>query len=255
MSKADRLLSLLAGVITALREGFSELVVGGSMALVAFSSGFISYTHISALTLEENQSWKTAHLYPACIDGQIVIGSFYFMNGKNRWQKAAGLLFGVLPGIGESLIANWASGWHGHNIGAALWATVPAQAFACSTFLFERWLHNLRHRPAGISRQLLPLLTPVSVLPRTLRPAPQRKAPRRVVTSAEPPKVLAPAADPDDPHQPLPAEPAPLEELVASLGRNDLVRDYAVTKHGADQLRKRFGIGQQSREEVDADAA
>lgn len=123
------------------RAGFSSLTVGGSMAAVAFCSGFISYTHIAALTMHEGGSWKTAHLMPVVIDGQIVIGSGYFMDGKNRWQKAAGLGLGVLPGIGESLVANWESG-AAHGLWAGIWSTVPAQAFACSMFLFERWLHN-----------------------------------------------------------------------------------------------------------------
>jgi hypothetical protein len=78
---------------------------------------------------------------PAVIDGQIVIGSAYFMDGKNKWQKAGGLVLGVLPGIGESLVANWESGY-AHGLWAGVWSTVPAQAFACSMFLFERWLHN-----------------------------------------------------------------------------------------------------------------
>jgi hypothetical protein len=129
----------LGVIMTALRDRFSTLTVGSALATVAFSSGFISYTHIAALTLAAHGNWKTAHLMPLCVDGQIVIGSAYFMDGKNRWQRAAGLLFGVLPGIGESLYANWESGIV-NGTHAAVWATVPAQAFACSAFLFERWL-------------------------------------------------------------------------------------------------------------------
>jgi hypothetical protein len=132
-----------------LRARFSSLTVGSALATVVFSSGFISYTHICALTLAEHGSWKTAHLQPLCIDGQIVIGSASFMDGRNRWQKAAGLLLGVLPGIGESLFANWESGGGTASVHSALWATVPAQAFACSAFLFERWLHARRADRAG----------------------------------------------------------------------------------------------------------
>src|ERR1700733_9145228 len=122
------------------RARFSEFTVGLALATVAFASGFISYTHICALTLAQGGNWKTAHLMPLAVDGQIVIGGRYFMDGRNRWQKAGGLLLGVLPGIGESLFANWQSGIV-HGLMAAGWATVPAQAFACSAFLFERWLH------------------------------------------------------------------------------------------------------------------
>lgn len=136
-------LGRLGVIMAGVRERFSSLTVGTALATVAFSSGFISYTHICALTLAEHGNWKTAHLMPLAVDGQIVIGSAYFMDGRNRWQKAAGLLFGVLPGIGESLYANWESGI-ASGAHSAVWATVPAQAFACSAFLFERWLKNRR---------------------------------------------------------------------------------------------------------------
>lgn len=136
------MLDFFGGVITGARGRASALVIGLSLATVAVTTGFISYTHISALTIHEHQSWKTAHLMPLTIDGQIAIGSILLMEikGKNRWW---GLLC-FLPGLGESLIANWASGWAGHNLGAALWSTVPAQSFACSTFLFEMWLRHRR---------------------------------------------------------------------------------------------------------------
>jgi hypothetical protein len=141
-------MDFIGGVITAVRERASALVIGLSLAVVAVTTGFISYTHISALTIAEHQSWKSAHLYPLAVDGQIAIGSVILMEvkGKHRWWG----LVGFLPGLVESLIANWASGWQGHNLGAALWSTVPAQAFACSTFLFEMWLRYRRR--AGKTR-------------------------------------------------------------------------------------------------------
>lgn len=141
------------GVITALRERASSLVIGLSLATVAVTTGFISYTHISALTIHEHQSWKSAHLYPLAVDGQIAIGSVILMEvkGKARWWG----LVGFLPGLAESLIANWASGWQGHNLGAALWSTVPAQAFACSTFLFEMWMRHRRRVQQGTARPLM----------------------------------------------------------------------------------------------------
>lgn len=137
----DRTWALLASLARLVRANFSSTVTGSAMATVAFCSGFISYTHICALTLSDHGSWKVAHLMPLPVDGQIVIGSSYFMDGKNRWQKIGGLLLGVLPGIGESLWANWQSG-AAFGYRSQLWDTVPAQAFACSMFLFERWLHN-----------------------------------------------------------------------------------------------------------------
>lgn len=137
----DRAWELLARLARLVRANFSSTVTGSAMATVAFCSGFISYTHICALTLSDHGSWKVAHLMPLPVDGQIIIGSSYFLDGKTRWQKAAGLLLGVLPGIGESLWANWQSGAE-FGFRSQLWDTVPAQAFACSMFLFERWLHN-----------------------------------------------------------------------------------------------------------------
>lgn len=113
-------------------------VVGAALATVAAVTGFISYTHICALTLQLHQSWKTAHLMPLAVDGQIIIGGAVLATaGRGRWWG----LLGVVPGLAESLFANWESGIaHGHL--AAVWATVAAQSFACSSLLFEKWLRN-----------------------------------------------------------------------------------------------------------------
>ena len=120
-----------------LREWVGPLIIGGTLATVATVAGFISYTHICALTLALHQSWKTAHLTPLAVDGQIVIGSAVLATVSGG-QKHYGWL-GVIPGLAESLFANWESGIaHGHT--AAIWATVAAQAFAVSSLLFERWL-------------------------------------------------------------------------------------------------------------------
>jgi hypothetical protein len=130
---------MAADVMTGwLREWGSSLVVGGALATVAAVTGFISYTHICALTLALHQSWKTAHLMPLAVDGQIIIGGAVLATlGRGRWWG----LLGVAPGLAESLFANWESGiQHGHL--AAVWATVAAQSFACSSLLFEKWLRN-----------------------------------------------------------------------------------------------------------------
>lgn len=131
-----------------LREWGPALVVGATLATVATVAGFISYTHICALTLVLHQSWKTAHLTPLAVDGQIVIGSAVLATVAGI-QKYWGLL-GVVPGLAESLFANWESGIaHGHT--AAIWATVAAQAFAVSSFLFERWVKAQAARVAGVA--------------------------------------------------------------------------------------------------------
>jgi hypothetical protein len=116
-----------------------SLAIGAALATVTGTTGFVSYTHISALSLELHQSWKTAHLMPVFIDGQIVIGSVFYMV-IDGWKRLLGLL-GVVPGLAESVFANWESGI-AHGLRAAAWATVAAQAFAVSSFLFERWLQT-----------------------------------------------------------------------------------------------------------------
>jgi hypothetical protein len=115
----------------------SPLVIGAAFAIVVGGTGFVSYTHISALMLTAHQSWKTAHIMPLVIDGQIVIGSVFFMvtTGKQRFLG----LIGIVPGVLESLYANWESGIVGGYRDAVI-AAVAAQVFAGSTFLFERWL-------------------------------------------------------------------------------------------------------------------
>ena len=115
----------------------SALVIAAAFATVVGGTGFVSYTHISSLMLDAHQSWKTAHVMPGVVDGQIVIGSVFIlvMAGKQRFLG----LIGVVPGILESLYANWESGI-AHGMRDALIAAATAQVFAGSTFLFERWL-------------------------------------------------------------------------------------------------------------------
>ncbi len=132
-------------------QGPGALVVGAALATVATVAGFISYTHICALTLQLHQSWKTAHLMPLAVDGQIVIGGAVLATVAGR-QKWCGLV-GVVPGLAESLFANWESGIV-HDRTSAIWATVAAQAFAGSSFLFELWLRKRKaargqHAEAG----------------------------------------------------------------------------------------------------------
>lgn len=115
----------------------SALMIAAAFATVVGGTGFVSYTHISALLLDAHQSWKTAHIMPLVVDGQIVIGSVFFMVVAGR-QRFLGLI-GVVPGILESLYANWESGIS-HGIRDALIAAAAAQVFAGSTLLFERWL-------------------------------------------------------------------------------------------------------------------
>jgi hypothetical protein len=270
----------LAGVINDLRGRVGSLTVGTAMAVVSFCSGFISYTHISALTLHVGQSWKTAHLMPFCVDGQIVIGSAYFMYGKNWKSKSAGLIFGVIPGIAESLIANWESGIV-HGLFAAGWATVPAQAFACSTILFERWLHARREEAPDAKPVVKPVVKQeTETIPEAAPSAPEPAAPaapagagplglpvpvlgpvtalngHRPAQAAVPRVVKVPAPREDDTRLPLPSG----AELAALLGdpatsANQISRDYAVGRWTANQMKKQFAAGELVPEEVKASAA
>jgi hypothetical protein len=285
-------------VINALRERASALVIGWSLAAVAASTGFISYTHISALTVHLNQSWKSAHLYPLCVDGQIAIGTVILMEVKSRHRWWG--LIGFLPGLGESLVANWASGWAGHpavmdghrlvtaaqapNYGAALWATVPAQAFACSTFLFEMWLRYRRQAQAAAAKSV------TETIPEAAPPVPEPAAPAApagagplglpvpemgpVRSLADRPvpgwikteqaaartlrRATAPAAPAaGDDRRPLPSG----AELAALLGdpevsANEMARRYAVGRWTANQMKKQYASGELViEEEVKDDAS
>lgn len=115
----------------------SALVIAAAFATVVGGTGFVSYTHICALLLQAHQSWKTAHVIPLAIDGQIIIGSVIFMVLR-RWWCLLGLI-GIIPGILESLYANWESGAVYGFRDAAI-AAVASQVFAGSSFMFERWL-------------------------------------------------------------------------------------------------------------------
>lgn len=131
--------AVTAGLWRWLRAYSGSLAVGIALATVTGVAGFISYTHICALMLDLHQSWKTAHLTPFAVDGQLVIGGVVIATiaGRPRWWGLAG----ILPGLGESLFANWESGIvHGYVAAAA--AMVAAQAFAVSSFLFELWLRK-----------------------------------------------------------------------------------------------------------------
>jgi Protein of unknown function (DUF2637) len=280
------MLESIGAVIRALRERADSLMVATAMAVVAFCSGFISYTHISALTQNVGGSWKTAHLMPFCVDGQIVIGSAYFMYGKSWKSKSAGLAFGVIPGIAESLIANWESGIV-HGLFAAGWATVPAQAFACSTILFERWLHARREAalavapaaselspqaagpaapvaqeagPVAVHLHRAPEGAPWGLVSPAVAPAPEREAVRYMpvptlgpamrLSDRAAPRQRAAAAQADDARLPLPGDPAELRALVNSMTRNKIWETYQVSKGKADALRKQY-----LNEEVTTDAA
>jgi hypothetical protein len=256
------------------------MVVGLSLATVAVTTGFISYTHISALTVILHGSWKTAHLMPLAVDGQIAIGSVILMEVKDR-RRWLGLI-GFVPGLLESLFANWESGIV-HGLLAASWSTVPAQAFACSTFLFEVWLRYRRgqQKPSFLGSRAAapgPAAVPYPVALRTASRLAELVAPaavpafpdwagfavrgpvqplpgvRPAAAAAARPAAPRPAGPPPGPDTrlPLPGDPAALRELVNRLKRNELVREYQVTKHKADQLREQY---LDETEEVAADAA
>lgn len=121
----------------------ASLTAGLALAAVTGVTGFISYTHICALTLVLHQSWQTAHLMPFAVDGQIVVGSVVLLvaQGRTAWWG----WLGIVPGLAESLFANWESGISHGRLSAA-WAVVAAASFAGSSFIFERWLKSQARR-------------------------------------------------------------------------------------------------------------
>lgn len=226
-------MDVIKGVITWLRARSASLAIGWSLAIVAATTGFVSYTHISALTAHLGQSWKTAHLYPLFIDGSIVIGSIYFMtrDGKRRWLG----LLGIVPGVAESLFANWesisVSGNWLHVYEAHAWATVPAWAFAASSFLFERWLKD---------RGSLPVAT--SVLPEVVHeePLPEAK-PLPGIGDGRPHLVRQPPpADENDERLPLPENEDELRELILSTPGNALAKTHQITRYRHGELKRQF---------------
>jgi hypothetical protein len=267
-----RFLAFLGRVINELRARASALAVGLSLATVSLATGFISYTHISALTLDYWQNWKTAHLMPLAVDGQIVIGSVYFMEHSGERKRWLGLI-GVVPGILESLYSNWqsvapppAAPWLA-VVEAHLWATVPAQAFACSTILFERWLHSRKAAKAVAQPAAAP--APVTVpeaVPEAAPPAPEPAAPAAPAGAAplsfpSPVPLLGPAMELAQrpaarPRRAAAARPAPAaagvrpplpegEELAALLGdpevsANEMSRRYDVSRWTANLMKKQY---------------
>lgn len=229
----------IVGVITWLRARASSLTIGWSLAIVAATTGFVSYTHISALTAHLGQSWKTAHLYPLFIDGQIVIGSIYFMtrDGKRRWLG----LLGIVPGVAESLYANWesisVSGSWLHVYEAHAWATVPAQAFAVSSFLFERWLKDRGALPTAA-----PVLPELSHETGEPLPEPEQLHPEsQAKPEAEQPRPRPHAVpDQNDTRLPLPEDPEELRTLILTTSGNALNKTYQISRYMAGQLKDQY---------------
>jgi hypothetical protein len=235
------MLDFIGRVITGLHARSSSLAIGWSLAVVTATTGFVSYTHISALTLTLGQSWKTAHLYPLFIDGQIVIGSVYYMTreGKRKWLG----LLGIVPGVLASLFANWesssvAGSWL-HVYASHAWATVPAQAFAVSSFLFERWLKD-----RGALSGTMPAAPQVQ--PDVQEPVQENVQPvmqQLPVEHHEPPvlrRVPAARPDEDDERLPLPEDEDELRRLVLGTPGNQLSKSHQITRYRHSQLKTQF---------------
>ena len=160
-----------------LHEHGAALTAGLALATVTAVTGEISYTHICALTLVLHQSWQTAHLMPFAVDGQIVVGSVVLLvaRGRTAWWG----WLGIVPGLAESLFANWESGI-AHGRLSAAWAVVAAASFAGSSFIFERWLKSQARRgtsawPATVAETeaetaSVPVADAVPEVPRQLTP-------------------------------------------------------------------------------------
>lgn len=120
--------------MTWLRAHWSELVSGLALAAVAGVAGVISYSHIYRLTLALHQPVLVARLMPIAVDGLVVVGSVVLL-------QSGGLLgwLGLGPGVVISVFANVESGI-GYGLLAAVWAGIPAVAFALASFMLERWL-------------------------------------------------------------------------------------------------------------------
>lgn len=130
------------------RQHRARLAGGFPLAVVTVVAGIISYTHICALTLALGGSMMAGHLMPFGVDGQIVMGSVVLLT-VTGCQRHWGWL-GIVPGLAESLFANYEAGIS-HGPLAAGWYAVPALAFAVASFLFERWLKAQVTTPAEVA--------------------------------------------------------------------------------------------------------
>lgn len=119
-----------------LRIAGAALLAGFVLAGVASVTGIISYTHIEALTLVLHGSRRVARLMPFAVDGTVVIGGIVLLQAIPGHERLGWL--GVVPGVGVSVLANFAAGipWGWKS---AAWFAVPAVFFGISTYMFERW--------------------------------------------------------------------------------------------------------------------
>jgi len=122
--------------VTWLRAHWSELVSGLALAAVAGVAGVISYSHIYRLTLALHQPVLVARLMPIAVDGLVVVGSVVLLQ-SGGWLGWLGLG----PGVVISLFANVESGIS-YGLLSAVWAGIPAVAFALASFMLERWLKS-----------------------------------------------------------------------------------------------------------------
>lgn len=126
-----------------LRDQWPRLLSGLALVAVAAVAGTVSYLHIESLTIAEHQTAIAARLYPVGVDGLIVSGSVVLLRNPGWLGWVA-----VGPGVAISLFANVMSGI-GFGVLPAVWAGVPAVAFALSTFVLERWLSTQADRRSG----------------------------------------------------------------------------------------------------------
>lgn len=142
-------------MFTWLRAHWSKLVSGLALAAVAGVAGTISYSHIYRLTLVLHQPVLVARLMPIAVDGLVVVGSVVLL-------QSGGLLgwLGLGPGVVISLFANVESGIEYGPL-AAVWAGIPALAFALASFMLERWLKS----QVSTSHDQVALPEPVPVVP------------------------------------------------------------------------------------------
>lgn len=131
----------VAGWIAA---NWPRLFAALAVAVVAVVTGIVSYGHIDWLTLRLGGSPLVGHLMPFGVDGQIIVGSVVLLAARGNQARWGWL--GIVPGLAESVFANCMAGWP-HGYLAATWYTVPAEAFAVASFLFERLLKSLVGQP------------------------------------------------------------------------------------------------------------
>jgi len=106
-----------------------RLVAVLGLVAVAGVAAYVSYFHAVEVVASNGEPTAIARLYPAAIDGLIVVASMVLLDAARHGEKAPQLAWWLLgSGVAVTLAANVTYGAQ-HGVASALWAAWPALAF------------------------------------------------------------------------------------------------------------------------------